>query len=83
MAQVRRNDIEQADDLFGHFAPSNGYDPGGPVAHLQNDLALRLAADQIALAPADRWVRLISVAGGYTALVTGYAAMAIAIFHWA
>jgi len=94
MAQVRRNDIEQADAPSGHAAPYHGhapagYDPRGPVAQLQNDLAIRLAAGSAAWAPltvpspVERWVHLTSVAGGYAALAAGYVAITSAVLRWA
>lgn len=86
MAQVQRND--HSGDPLAPPAAEHRYEAGGPIGELQADLARRLAAEEAAPAlpvpapPAERLVRLLSVAGGYTALLAGYAAVGLAIAWW-
>lgn len=95
MALAQRNDIDAVD----HSAPArvaadHRYEAGGHVAWLQAELARQLtgpdgahpagaSAPALPVSPADRAIRLLSTAGGYAALLAGYAAVAMAIVRWA
>jgi hypothetical protein len=90
MALPQRNDIDDAGEPFlRQGAGDRRYEAGGHVAQLQADLARRLASEALApgsalvASPTERAVRLLSVAGGYAALLAGYVAVAAAIAYWA
>lgn len=98
MAQVQRNDIDPVGDPLAQPVGDAGrypagdarrYDAGGHIAELQADLARRLGSDgaaadpaAVAITSAERLVRFCSVAGGYAALLAGYAAVGLAIAYW-
>ena len=71
------------DPLPPRAAGDHGYVPGGTIAELQADLARRLLAEEagwvgdMAVAPAERAVRILSTGGGYLLLAAGYAATAL------
>lgn len=59
-----------------------GYQPGGHVGQMQADLVHRLARQGLILEPAgtspgERLIRFMSVAGGFVALLAGYAGVAL------
>ena len=66
-------------------AAAGGYLPGGTVGQMQADLAHRLSRGVVdGTAPAsstERIVRLLSMAGGYGALLAGYGGIALLIFR--
>lgn len=87
MPLPQRNDVDQHGFAGGaEAAEARRYEAGGHVAQLQAELAQRLAeraVDQrpIATSPGERVVRLLSVGGGYLALLAGYAVAAFAVFR--
>lgn len=88
MALPERNEVPLSRQPLQPSATARdgGYVPGGQVGQLQVDLAARLAQQGSVttpedVAPGERLVRFISVAGGYAALLAGYAVVALLIFR--
>lgn len=89
MAQVKRSDTQyDGHPLPGRADADHRYEPGGPIGQLQADLAQRLMGSNpgqvgvLADPPGERVVRFLSSAGGYAALLAGYAVVTLAIVHW-
>lgn len=79
MPNVQRAGAEfGGDQPLARTVDGHGYAAGGDIAKLQADLARRLASEGVEgvaeTSTAERAVRFLSVAGGYTLLLAGYVA---------
>jgi len=86
MAHAERSEVGRAGLPSPPAVEDHGYDPGGPVAYLQADLARRFLTHDEVHPPtlpgaSERIVRFVSLAGGYLALFAAYAAAAVLILR--
>lgn len=81
MAEPKRSEMGDSVGAPWSLPDSNNYQPGGPVGEMHAELAQRLVAGAptwtpAVEAPAERAVRLLSMSGGWAALLGSYAGIA-------
>lgn len=96
MALPLRNDLSTASGSSSISASSaigsrseaaerHGFEPGGQIGRMHADLAALLtgciADTAVVPTPKERIVRLVSIAGGYLALVGAYAGVVFVLLH--